>query len=273
MNCYATLTAVKSDLGLSSTTYDAALLRYLEASSRAIDQFCNRHFYVETATRYQSGLERACERFINLDDDLLSVTTFTADSENDGTYDGETWTTSDYWLVPFNRWPKTQIVETGYGNYGICEIPRRYKIVGQWGYGTGKSATPYETSGLTGSVADTTSTTLTASATAASLIYPGDTVLVDSEQMFVSAVSTTLLTVERGVNGTTAASHSAATIYIYRYPADITQFASWLTQAEFKDKGKAGMQQERMGDYFYTRMVGDSDKRMVRVLAPYIRWQ
>lgn len=274
MNCYANLSAVKADLSITATSQDAMLLRYIEACSRALDRYCNRFFYVETGVRYQSAIERAGKTYINLDADLLSVSAFTADSELDGTYDGETWAGStDYWLFPYNTWPKTQVMETGFGTVGgLCTEPRRYKVTGNWGYGDGRSATPYESSGLTGTVATTTGTTLTASTDASSAIYPGNTILVESEQMFVSAVATTNITVERGVNGTMAAAHSAATINVYQYPKDISQFTGWLSQAEFKDRGKAGMQQERMGDYFYTRLTNDVDKRMMRCLAPYIRW-
>lgn len=273
MNCYATLAAVKADLSISATTHDATLLRYLESCSRAIDRYCSRFFYVETGTRYQTAVERGQARYLPLDADLLSVSAFAADSELDGTYDGETWVSgTDYWLSPYNKWPKTQVEETGFGDWAFCMEPRRYKITGNWGYGDGRSATPYEASGLTGAVATTSGTTLTASADASTTIYAGQTILVESEQMFVSAVSTTSITVERGVNGTTAASHNAAAISIYQYPNDITQFTSWLVQSEFKDRGKAGMSQERMGDYFYTRMSNDVDKKMMRCLAPYVRW-
>ena len=50
------------------------------------------------------------------------------------------------------------------------------------------------------------------------------TILVDSEQMYVTGISGNTLTVVRGVNGTTAATHlDDAVIDVYRYPYAVTE--------------------------------------------------
>ncbi len=47
----------------------------------------------------------------------------------------------------------------------------------------------------------------------------GQTILVESEQMYITAISTNTLTVRRGVNGTTAAAHATDTdVYVCLYP-------------------------------------------------------
>lgn len=60
---------------------------------------------------------------------------------------------------------------------------------------------------LTGA-ANTTANTVTVSS--ASTLRVGQSVLVDSEQMLITAVSNSTLTVSRGVNGTNAANHANA---------------------------------------------------------------
>ena len=270
MNCYATLNDVKADLGITATSEDTNILRYIEAVSRAIDRYCSRRFYVGTETRYQTPARVFDTTKLMFDDDLLSVTTFSADSEGDGTYDGETWTeNTDYWLQPFNVFPKLGAILTAFGNYGFVVTDRYIKVVGNWGYGDGRSATPYVSASANLTATDGSTTAPTVSAIGG--IKVGHTLLVESEQIYVSAISGTTLTVRRGMNGTSGASHAAKAAYIYEYPADIRQFCAWMSATEFKNRNKGGFMQERMGDYFYMRMVNDIDKAMLRILGPFIR--
>ena len=52
----------------------------------------------------------------------------------------------------------------------------------------------------------------------------GQTVLIESEQLYVTAISTNDLTVVRGINGTTASTHADGTdISIYRYPETVAE--------------------------------------------------
>jgi len=271
LNLYETLANVKADLDpVSATTHDAALLRYLEAASRAIDLYCYRHFFVRSETRYQTP---AIPQRVILDDDLLVATTMTADSEQDGTYDGETWTEdTDFWLVPRNGWPKHSMEITEFGSYTFRGGRHNLKIVGQWGYGDGLSATPYTDSGFTGTLATTTGTTLTADSDPSATVKVGHTILIGTEQMYVSAISDTSVTVTRGVNGTTAAAHSEAAINVYKYPAPVSQMCAWLARQYFKDRRNSPeMSQERIGDYFYTRLATAVDNQQRRVLGPFVR--
>jgi len=89
--------------------------------------------------------------------------------------------------------------------------------------------------------------------TAVTNLSPGQTILVESEQMFIESIATTTLTVIRGVNGTTAATHDTAkSIYIYQYPYDVWQAAMALSSAIYQNRNKAGIQSERLGDYSYS---------------------
>lgn len=270
MNHYVTLAEVKRDLGISSTDDDAMLSDFIEAVSRAIDRFCHRHFYVETKTRWLTAHSAAELLF---DDDLLSVTTLTTDSENDGTYDGESWTEDeDYWLVPYANFPKLSAEVTGFGDFAFSSARRNVQLAGEWGYGDGTDATPYTLSTVTATVDDAATLTLTASADASSLIFPGQTLLVESEQMFVTGVVTTAVTVTRAVNGTTAGAHAGGSaINIYNYPPDIARVCSWLVGGEFKHRDTQGMGQERIGDYFYSKLSTETDERQQRILNPFRR--
>ena len=87
------------------------------------------------------------------------------------------------------------------------------QIGGQWGWWRHLT----RASETANAIADATTTSVTVSSRAD--VEAGHTLLIDSEQLFVSSYSGNTLTVVRGVNGTTAASHSGgAAIDIYEYP-------------------------------------------------------
>lgn len=224
MNGYVRLGEVKADVtGLSAAVTagtDASYLRDINDASRAFENDClGRTFYAYKATRYVSGDHGST---LLLPHDLISVTTVTVDVTGDGTADYTLVEGTDFrlspeaaaqsgrpywqldlipWGVQVGRWPK------GY---------RAVAITGIWGW-----SYELESTGLTATVADGTGVTVTASATAALLVYPGDTMVIEDEQLYVSAVSTTSITVTRAINGTTGAAHSAKTLNIRRYPRDI----------------------------------------------------
>jgi hypothetical protein len=221
MNCYSDLTTIKSRLNIDSTDYDTDLLALLNAASRQIDRFCNRFFYVMSETRYFNGANSPI--FL---DDLLNVTTFKLDEDGDGTYE-ETMATTDYVLYPLNSYPKTYAMISSDSNYGsfASGIKKGVEITGDFGYGDGKSATPYidagtdvnEASGVT-----VTATTITVDD--GTKFGAGQTILIDSEQMYIKSISSNTLTVTREVNGTTATTHDDnSDIYIYQYPDPIME--------------------------------------------------
>lgn len=222
MNNYARLSEVKRlSSGLNSTELDAVYLDAIEAASREFELRCHRHFYSKTATRYFDGNGKRNLRLTDesaLLSDLLSITSLTVDDDDDGTYELTMVDGTDYRLWPLNESPKTRIDLLTRGTQ-LSVWPKgqsTVKLVGKFGY-----SEDTESSGLTGTVATTNGTTLTASDSATGVIEKGDTILIGTEQMYVSAVEGTAITVTRGVNGTTAATHSAVAINIRRYPKDI----------------------------------------------------
>lgn len=245
MSCYTTLDDLKALLGLTSTTDDSLLLDMIRSASRDIDgpYGANREFFVrENETRYfeaTSGIEI-------MTGDLLAVTALASDDDFDAVYE-TTWASADYTLEPTNRYPKQRIVlPIGYSEpFGRGR--NRYAVTGSWGYGDGESASPWLTTAIT--VTASTAGATSATASAAGTIKAGHTILVESEQMFVSAVSGTTLTVDRGVNGTTAAAHTAKAASIAKYPHDVVSACRWLAAESWNGQAAAGISNE--GTMFY----------------------
>lgn len=214
---------------IAGTSYDPAdgtllpqYVRAIERVSREVDRWTNRRFYAEVATRY-FDVPAACRELalpMNKDGDLISVTTLKVDDDYDWSYGLTLTEGTDFVLMPYNTTPKWRIAvhpnSTNINNWPAG--PRRVQIVGTFGY-----SYDLESTGLTGTVASSSTTTLTANAAATSLIDVGETLVLDSEQVYVTAVSAVTVSITRAQNGTTAASHTAGTtIYRRLYPADVT---------------------------------------------------
>lgn len=210
------LTAAKSALGLADTTDDTRLLSLLEYASRRIDADTGRKFYTVSESRYYT----AQWPHVLTVDDLLSVSALATDGNADRTY-STAWAASDYELEPANAYPKWQIFTTPNGACSFPTLRRGVRITGVWGYGDGSGASPWLASGATVTVATTSATAVTASVGTPFAV--GQTILAGTEQMYVTAVAGTALTVERGVNGTTAAIQAAVAASIAQYPSQIRE--------------------------------------------------
>jgi hypothetical protein len=216
---YCPVDVLKAELDETLATNDARLLRVLERASRRIDDHCHRHFYTKTATRTFTA-RRSGELLLPYD--LLSIVTLKTDEDGDWDFD-QTWATTDYHLYPFNDWPKWKILTKSGGSYCFPGQLEGVQITGIWGYGDGQSASPWRASGATVTVADETSTEISVSDQ--SKLAVGQTLLVEAEQMYVTALADAAegdtATVVRGVNGTTAAAHDAKPASIAVYPEPI----------------------------------------------------
>ncbi len=272
VNSYASLTELKAILGVSSTTDDVVMRKILEAASRAIESYCNRRFYCTSETKIFDG---ALSLWIP---DLLSINTSGLKTDEDGDYDYDnTYATTDYILYgvgledTLNTFPKIRVEIDPNGNYSsfASGIKKGVQIAGVWGYGDGTSATSYVATSITGTVIDATTLTLTLSADG--IIEIGHTILCGTEQMYVTALGTLSATVERGVNGSTAAAHAAGILSYYRYPRDIYQACLDLSVALYQNRGKQGLQSERLGDYSYTIAGTSLGKSMVESILDNIR--
>jgi hypothetical protein len=245
VNLYATPTTLESVLGVTDIN-----IIYLEAASRSIDRYCNRHFYIEQGTKYFNG----DDGFIEIED-LLDLTSIKMDSDLDGVYEEE-WKTEDYILYPLNKFPKTWFEASTFGSYTILNAPKVCEIIGTWGYS--RTSTPYYDSGVNIITTGTDDTDLITTGK----LTEGQTILVESEQMYISSyyaetsgeppVTTHHIVVKRGINGTTAVKHDSKTAYIYEYPSEITQVCLEIASRMYETRKAQGIVSERIGDYSYT---------------------
>ena len=225
------------------TTDETPVLRVLESASKRIDSYMGRSFGARTET-HSFDLGQGALRddslvpngdmiefpdywttrlqstgILGLDDWLITATTVTS-------YEGTDRTSSatlsegignDFLLMPYNTSPKSKmkLVENTLKN--LYSGQQTLTILGEWGW-----QNDTESISTVDAVGSTSTTTVTVSS--GSTTYVGDTILVGTEQMYVTNVDGNTLTVIRGVNGTTSATHSGgATYYRYKYPADVVQ--------------------------------------------------
>lgn len=208
------------------------MLRALGQASEGAITFTHRIFHTETRTALFNGngktriylQDAATEPYRS---DLVSVTTLKVDEDVDGTFELTFVADTDYWLQPANptitKIPARSI-EIPQGRSTAPQLTvwpllsRCIQIAGIWGY-----SELTEASGLTGTLSNSTDTTITSveGGDTEQIIFPGDTLLIETEQVYVTDVDATTITVTRGVNGTTAAAHTTQALNIRRYPEDV----------------------------------------------------
>lgn len=225
MNNLARLSHVKSDVaGVTGTTSDAVYERLIERVSREFEAECGRHFYAYSGTRYYQGRSMRSPARLLLPHDLISVSSLLVDEDGDDTYELTLAANTDYWLGPYEAAERgepywyIELNPNGTQLGSWPRHPRAVKLAGLFGYGYELQAAGT----LGAAISDTAGTSVTM--TAGHSVELGDTLIVESEQMYVSAVSTNTLTVTRGINGTTAATHANGTaVSIRRYPRDVEE--------------------------------------------------
>lgn len=271
MNLYCELSAVRSRLGLSGTSQDGALLGVIEAASRVADQMSGRHFYVLSATRVFSGTRGADAQYLVLPD-VLSVSSVETDDLRDESY-SESWEAGeDYVLEPQAGYPKLgmrRVVGCSSG-FTLRGGEAWVRVVGQWGAGNLRDASPWLSLGITGTLADAADTSLSLSA--AGTVQAGKTLLLGTEQVYVSALSGTTATVVRGVNGTTAAAHTSAAVYEADYPAVVRRAVEAVSAKLWRDVDRLGLGSETIMNYAYT-MVNPvhEERQLARLFGPVRR--
>jgi hypothetical protein len=266
----------------SSWTSDAgAIRRILESASRRIDDYCGGGtFGPQTETRYYDigrgslrqspqyqtvtiadgiGSSTSTPGVVPLDGWLASPTTVTAYGATDRAT-SETLTeghANDFFLVPYNFSPKTILKLNEDTAKGLDAGQQTLSILGSWGYTT-------DTVSVTTSDAITSTTATSVSVTAATDLGPAQAILIDSEQLYITSISGNTLTVERGVNGSTAATHSGgASVYRYDYPELVVQACLDLSKIIFRDRDLGAVSSVTMrstigsGEPFITGALGE----------------
>lgn len=219
---YARLPDMLPDLNAQGVSGEAARVTgALEEASQAFQTMTGgRRFHSEIETRVLDA--EACSHLWVRD--LLSITTLKFDLDGDGTFE-TTVATSDYRLWPSSAAadgkPYRRIDLLTYGDYGAFPAGiGTVQIVGKFGYSEIRQRV-VGTAAVTGTIASTDGLTITI--TEPSTLAVGDTFFLDDEEMgpVVSVGGSSVVVRDRGINGTTAATHSTDQVYLRRYPADV----------------------------------------------------
>lgn len=230
LNLYCTLEETRARTGIDALTDDDNILDTIDRASRYLEQQTGRYFYPHIATKY---FDWQGDKAISLlDNDLLSLTTLT-------TNNGATAISTGYYLVrvgDYNNAPYDTILldQSLTTKFLYTLTPQKSQtVVGVYGYHEDYS-NAWAASGQTvlnvgGITASGTSITVTNGAA----FEVGQTLQIQTEWLYLSAISGNTLTVTRGVNGSTAATHAAATaISIFQYDINLhraaIQLAAWL---------------------------------------------
>lgn len=189
----------------------------IEAASREITNQAGRSFlpYIKTNLYNTPTKNELC-----LKDDLLEMLTLTNGS-------GDEILSTQYRMWPYNLWPKATIVlrnssslywETSTTEYDQAAI----SSLGIWAYHDDYDRAWKTGSTLNGAITTTTATSVPV--TSGTLFAAGQIIRVDNELMLVTAAVTNTLTVTRGWNGSTAATHlTLATVTIWHAQPDIVR--------------------------------------------------
>ena len=271
MKSYISLSQFKARLSpLTATTYDADILGLLQHTSDQLDHECHRFFECQEGVRYAEGSGTT----LLFNDDVLSLSAVALDMDGDGTYETPMAAT-DYILYPLNEYPKMYMKTRSSTGLSFPSIRAGIKLTGVFGYGDGYTATPYDASGAvlaTGGIS-AIATTHTLAQGYGMLFSPGQTLRIDSEQMFISNASGDILTLERAQNGTTAAIHlAAAVIYHYHYhgpivEATMIQAIRWWKRRESAYQTQSGSAE--MGTLVVYKGLDDDVKRIVEHFRKY----
>jgi hypothetical protein len=231
MHTYASVAEFTASLtdGSASTTAGPSIRGKLEAASRRVEDWCSR-------SRFRSGFgpRIGTNRYspdeaykIWLDDDLVRATEVGVRYVTGGPLTTFTEDT-DFYLAPFDRTPKrllstgipgSQMVIPGEGGALWWSLRRNVEIAGTWGYSDERQVLEQ----TAGAIVDTTDPTVTLMSSELSEFSPGQTLWIDDEMLYVRALGDTdTIEVDRGANGSTAATHAAdSPIALVRYPAAV----------------------------------------------------
>jgi len=207
-NRYTTREAVASAGSIKGTDHASEIDAAIDAASREIDRLTNRRFIPLTATRYYNWPHSAGRSpyILLLDEDLLDATALT----KDGT-DVTAIETTDFFEEPHNlkpyQWIEIDLASSAY--FSIKDThQQQIRVTGSWGYCDDTVAAGTVASGLAD--AEEGDTVLVFVCSNASLIGVGDTLLIGTEQVFVS--ERTVVDVGKNTNGALTANKAQTTV-------------------------------------------------------------
>ncbi len=258
----------------SGWTSDAVILRrFLEAASTRIDNYVGmQSFGARIETHYydigrgtlrespQPSVSGVISGEIGVGDMLVAVIPFEdwlIDATTVTNYSGTDRSTSetlsegyanDYWLEPYNSNPKVRLKFNEDSTKSFNAGQQTLAVAGTWGY---TNDTTVQTD-LAAAITDDAAVEI--EVTNAASLGIAQTILVGTEQMYITGISSNTLTVERGCNGTTSATHLInANVSSYDYPPLVVQACLDLAKIEFRDR-----------DMGVTNIIGTGEQGITR---------
>jgi hypothetical protein len=185
-NWYATREAVKRAVRSNGSENDEAIDRLIEAASRDVENMTHRWFIPRTQTRlFKWPGTYGLGDILWMDADLISVTTLQTQAQDSSP---TTIASSDYFLEPSNNAPPYNRIEIDISSSAAFESgdtsQRSISVAGSWGFSADTVSVGTVASGLD---SDATVTSMVASnSSLTSGVNVGDTLLIESEQVFVT---------------------------------------------------------------------------------------
>lgn len=281
MTLYATVddAIAVSKAGVNSSTVDELfLLRALRMISRRVDRHfaSNRPYfapYIEqrempvTMTRINSG-----QNIFRLDWPILAITAAVI-----GTTTLVIGTNTELWPTVTSPYYYLHNM-TGRLWYDYCTNyyrPLTLKITGTWGYHRDWANAFLDVTTLSADIASTTVTSISVTSASGMDAYgrdpwisPGALLQIDSEWLEVSRVTSNTLTVRRGVNGSTAATHdNGRTVSVYQVEDNLRDAVA--RQAAFMMARRGAYEQVTVSQLTMTQFPSDSLAELEHVLAEF----
>ena len=213
---------------------DIVLEDLIEEVSRFIDDETWRIFYPRVETRYHDTPESGRELWV--DGDLLEIITLTNG-------DDSTLSDSDYNLMPLNSSPRYGIkllqssseiwdLDSSGNSEGVIDV------LAIWGYHPDYAQRAWATGSTVSDDSDITAAATTIAVTALTLFEVDQLIRIEDEICRITATddsTTKKLTVVRGENGSTAATHVDATVvYIWTPHSPVITACKQIVQNEYK---------------------------------------
>lgn len=208
-NELVTANEVRSEYqSIVATTDDALFLKLIRDVSQQIARYADREFVPRIQTRTYDAIADVADLTLTLDKDLLAATTITNG-------DATTVSATSYVTEPRNDTPYYALrlkSSAGLSWTYQSDSENAISVAGVWGYHTEYADAWIDTGAtLAAAISSTSATTFTCTT---GLIKAGMLLKIDSEYLYASSVSTSssdTVTVSRGANGSTAATHLIST--------------------------------------------------------------
>lgn len=249
-------------LTTTETDDDALLLSLIGEASAEFITALQRvpHPYNATKTLGLEHLDNSLD--LDLRDDLLAVTTLTNA--------GGAVISSGYSLRPNNVYPKSRIelASSGATYWDYTYREDTVSLAGIWGYAPTYATGAWKTLTTAAEAIDDSETAI--DLTSGTLIEVGHYLLIDTEQMLVTAVSNNTITVDRPVNGTAAASHlTAVAVKAFQQLPDIKGAVRDIAAYKYLHKDQIGSRVQVFDGGTVT--VDDLDPQVLKTIQRHTR--